>query len=288
MDKIRALIVDDSSFSITILKEILEEKGVEVVGKAMNKEDAVKEALEKKPNLITMDMTLPDTDGIECTKAIMEVYKDAKVIVVSSMMDDEIVKKAKKAKISGYVQKPVDAEELYTLIDRVMGEAELYKILKETYFSAFKDALQGNLQRFMKTKVAFEDEVIADKRNRSSEGISIAIGIIGRHSGRMIIDMPQDMAENITLVVLGRKSEDMEQILAAVSEFTNIVAGNASSMLNRINRALGLRVSPPTMFHGKDLTISVTEMESCSVVAKTDIGDIFMNVGFKRGEDEWM
>ena len=60
-----------------------------------------------KPDLVTMDMTMPGADGIECIQAIRTVDPDVKVIIVSSMMDDEIVRRAQKAKISGYVQKPI-------------------------------------------------------------------------------------------------------------------------------------------------------------------------------------
>ena len=77
-----------------------------------------------------MDMTIPGTDGFECTQEIHKIDSNIKVIIVSSMMDDEIVKKARKLHVSGYAQKPVDAEELILLINRVMGDKELFSVLE--------------------------------------------------------------------------------------------------------------------------------------------------------------
>lgn len=55
---------------------------------------------------MTMDMTLPGTDGFECTRTVHDIDKSIKVIVISAMMDDELIKEAKANKISAYIQKP--------------------------------------------------------------------------------------------------------------------------------------------------------------------------------------
>ena len=114
------VIVDDSAFSIAVIRNILEDNGFEVVGEAGTLEEVKKVIKEKNPALVTMDMTLPDTDGLECTRAIHEINEDIKVIVISSMMDDEIVKEAKKNKVSAYIQKPIDPDELITAIKSVL------------------------------------------------------------------------------------------------------------------------------------------------------------------------
>lgn len=93
MKDTKVVIVDDSPFSISIIKDILEENGLTVVGEAGNLEEVINVVKDKKPDIVTMDMTLPGTDGIECIKAINKINKNVKVIVISSMMDEEIVKK---------------------------------------------------------------------------------------------------------------------------------------------------------------------------------------------------
>lgn len=105
MKDTRILIVDDSPFQIALLSDVLEEQGFEVVGQAMSLEEVKSEVKRTKPDLVTMDLTIPGTDGFECTKAVHDIDSNIKVIVVSSMMDEELINKAKKLGISGFIQK---------------------------------------------------------------------------------------------------------------------------------------------------------------------------------------
>ncbi len=89
-----------------------------------------------------MDMTLPGTDGIECIKAINKINKNVKVIVISSMMDEEIVKKANKNKVCGYIQKPIDPEELIATIEKVVMKEELFYNLKMIILKFSKNPLK--------------------------------------------------------------------------------------------------------------------------------------------------
>ena len=80
MADLRIVIVDDSPFSIAVIRGVLEDAGFEVVGEASSLEE-VKEVVQRtKPNLVTMDMTLPGTDGLECTRAIHSIDNTIKVI----------------------------------------------------------------------------------------------------------------------------------------------------------------------------------------------------------------
>ncbi len=115
MKEITVVVVDDSPFSVAMISNILTENGFKVVGSANGLKGALEAVKTLKPDVVTMDITMPGADGIECTKAIHKLNPKQKVVIVSSMMDEEILQRAKKAKINGYVQKPVDAEEL-TLI----------------------------------------------------------------------------------------------------------------------------------------------------------------------------
>ncbi|MGI5986112.1 MAG: response regulator, partial [Oscillospiraceae bacterium] len=126
MKDIRIVIVDDSAFSVAFIRNILESNGFEVVGDAGTLEEVKNVVKEKKPTLVTMDMTLPGTDGLECTRAIHEIDESIKVIVISSMMDEEIVNEAKRNKVCAYIQKPIDTDELITAVNRAMAYDELY------------------------------------------------------------------------------------------------------------------------------------------------------------------
>ena len=288
MKEVKVVIVDDSPFSIAIIRDILTDNGFTVVGEASSLEEVKQVVGELRPDVVTMDMTIPGTDGLECTRAIHDIDPNIKVIIVSSMMDDEIVRKAKKNHVSGYIQKPADAEELTLLINRIMASEELYKELEAIYYTVFKEAVIDNLNRMLKTVAEFDAEDTANEE-LTSRGISVVMGVIGKYSGRLIFDMSYETAEKISAAVLKREIKDKQEVLNVMGEFTNIVAGNACSVVNRKNKLFGLRVAPPTIFHGEAINISKAELDTTTAtVAHTNYGEIYMNIGFKRGSGEWM
>lgn len=283
MENIRVVIVDDSPFSIAFISDILESNGLEVVGSAGSLEEVKAVVEDKRPSLVTMDMTLPGTDGFECTRAVHEIDRNIKVIVISSMMDDEILKEAKKNKVSDYIQKPVDSDELMAAINRVMASEELYGYLQDEYLAIFKESLRDNLNRMTKTILTYEDEYICDKEFES-KGMDIIIGIIGKFSGKMLLGLSRETAKGITSAVLKREPKNNAEVTAVLGEFTNIIAGNACSVLNKKNRALGLRVAPPSILCGENVLISPPNFNTYTAIARTDFGELLLNVGFKRGE----
>lgn len=288
MKDVKILIVDDSPFQIALLRDTLTENGFNVVGEAQSLEEVISEVNRVKPDLVTMDMTIPGTDGFECTRAIQDIDSNIKVIIVSSMMDEELIKKAKKTHVSGYVQKPVDAEELTLLINRVMADEELYLELEGMYANVFKEAVLDLFNKLTKTVPEFTDESTVDIAIHS-EGISIVMGIIGKYSGRLIFDVSFETANNLAKVLLRRDPKNNEEVLNVMSEIANMFAGNACSMINKKNKLFGLRVAPPTTFHGESINISKAELENTySAHVKTQFGDLFINIGFKRGDGEWM
>jgi len=288
MKDIKVLIVDDSPFQIALLTDVLTESGFNVVGEATSLEEVIEEVNRVRPDLVTMDMTLPGTDGFECTRAIHKIDKDIKVIIVSAMMDDELIKKAKKTHVSGYIQKPVDSEELSLLINRVMADEELYLELENLYSDVIKEALLNIFNKLTKTIPEITDES-NDNLAIHSEGISIIMGITGKYSGRLILDMSSVTANNLATVLLKRDPNNTEELLNIMSEVSNMVGGNACSMINKKNKLFGLRVAPPTIFHGESINISKAELQDTfSAIVKSQFGNLTINIGFNRGEGEWM
>lgn len=287
MGKIKIVIVDDSLFSISVLSEILTEKGFEVIGKASSLQETMEVVEDKRPDLVTMDMTMPGTDGLECTRAIHKIDPNIKVIIVSSMMDDEIVMKARENKVAGYIQKPVQPDEIATAIQRAMADEKLFDDLDELYLDVFKEVFSDNMNRIAKEAPSFEKEITANK-TQVSRGISIVVGIIGKYCGSMIIDLSYETAEALTKCALKRESKNAEEALSMMGEFANIISGNACSLLNRKNKVFGFRVAPPTIFHGSSLKVSRILVDAKTITAKTIFGEICLDVGFKRGANEWM
>lgn len=286
MGKFKIVIVDDSPFSVTLLRDTLEENGYEVVGDAGSLEEVKEVVKAQKPTLVTMDMTLPGTDGLECTRAVHEIDPNIKVIVISSMMDDEIVKEAKENGVSDYIQKPIDPDELITSINRVMASDELYSLLEKEAFPVFKETLLDGVNRMTKTLLTFKEEYSTHKEYES-KGITVLVGIIGKFSGRMLIDLSKETANNISEALLRRVPKNNDEIVAAIAEFTNIVSGNACSVLNRKDKALGLRVAPPSILYGDSVYISAPNFQTTTAIAETNFGELLINVGFSRGEEKW-
>src|SRR5690625_1393649 len=87
----KVLIVDDAAFMRMMIKDILEKNGYEVVGEAQNGVEAVEKYEELSPDLVTMDITMPEMDGIEALKKIQEINPEATVIMCSAMGQQAMV-----------------------------------------------------------------------------------------------------------------------------------------------------------------------------------------------------
>ena len=115
------LIVDDSRTSRKILKGILESEGYEVVGEATNGQEGYERYVELKPDVVTMDITMPVLDGIEALKKIKGEYPDAKVVMVTAAGQKTKMVEAVQNGASEFVSKPFEPEQLKKIIDKVIG-----------------------------------------------------------------------------------------------------------------------------------------------------------------------
>lgn len=281
----RIVIVDDSPFSVSVLENILADLGHNVVGSADSLEKTIEVVKEHTPDLVTMDMTIPGTDGLECTEAIKKRLPKTKVIIISSLKDEAMMKKAKAAGAEGYIQKPVDSEELGQVIDRLVNEDQLLMKLNELGKLAFQEALMNNMNRIFGEKATFHEPGGALSQ---SQGISVVIGIIGAFGGRFVMDLSYASAEEVVKKMLRRETVEKDEVLNSAGELANVIAGNACSMINQINKLYGLRLAPPTIYHGESLKLSTANLAGTTLVAETTIGVIRLNIGFAKGEQVWM
>ncbi|MDF2542103.1 MAG: hypothetical protein K0S47_1821 [Herbinix sp.] len=116
----RILLVDDSKTSRKMLRGILESTGHIIVGEAVNGADGIIQYKEMQPDLTTMDITMPVMDGIEGLKGIMELDKDAKVIMVTAAGQRNKMVEAIKFGASEFLAKPFEAEQITSIIKRVL------------------------------------------------------------------------------------------------------------------------------------------------------------------------
>ena len=284
---IKIMIVDDSPFSRTIIAETLTDGGYEVVGEADSLETTLEMYTKTKSDIVTMDIAMPEADGFEVSRALLRQDPKAKIILSSSMKDEETELEAKRVGICGYVQKPVEADNLFEVIRKVLSPDTLFQELLSRGLDTFKEALSQNITRMAKTSVSFiEDAEIEDPYR--SKGVTTIIGIIGQYTGTMILDLSFEVAEKIAETILRRPAKNPEEVLAMVSELANIIGGIACSMLNKREKALGLRVSPPSMFHGNSAELVSPSVKIQKSLAETEYGVIFLGVGFKKGSTLWM
>lgn len=287
MGTARILVVDDSPFSRTLIADVLREKGYEVVAEADSLEAMLTAYREYQPDIVTMDIAMPGADGFECSKALRLYDPKARIILVSSMKDEETEAEARRVGVVGYVQKPVEGEVIARVISSVLTPDALYSKLTENGLEIFKESLAQNITRMTKQPVVFVQEQMMDAQS-VSRGITAIIGITGRDTGTMILDLSPEAAEKITESVLRRPANGREEVLAMVSEFANIVAGVACSMLNRMDKGFSLRVSPPSLFYGAAAEIASPSIQVRGISAEADFGQIYLGVGFRKGSILWM
>ncbi|MBC8061491.1 MAG: response regulator [Clostridiaceae bacterium] len=117
----RVLIVDDAAFMRMMIKDILEKNGFEVIGEASNGIKAVELYKKDKPDIVTMDITMPDMDGIQAVKAIKEFDPTAKVIMCSAMGQQTMVMDAIRAGARDFIVKPFQADRVLEAIKKAIG-----------------------------------------------------------------------------------------------------------------------------------------------------------------------
>lgn len=117
----RILIVDDAKFMRLTLSNILVKANHEVVGEAENGIEAVELFEKEVPDLVTMDITMPEKNGIEALKEIKGNFPDAKIIMCSAMGQQKMVVEAIEAGAKDFIIKPFDENRVLEAIDRVLG-----------------------------------------------------------------------------------------------------------------------------------------------------------------------
>lgn len=118
----KILIVDDSKTSRRILKGMLDECGHEVIAEAENGEEGYLKYKEIHPDIVTMDITMPKMDGLECLKVIKHYDADAKVIMVTAAGQKDKIMEAIKNGAAEFITKPFEKADIAKALDNVCRE----------------------------------------------------------------------------------------------------------------------------------------------------------------------
>jgi two-component system, chemotaxis family, chemotaxis protein CheY len=117
----KIMIVDDAAFMRMMIKDILTKNGYEVVAEAADGLQAVEKYKEHKPDLVTMDITMPEMDGIAALKEIKQINANAKVIMCSAMGQQAMVIDAIQAGAKDFIVKPFQADRVLEAIGKTLS-----------------------------------------------------------------------------------------------------------------------------------------------------------------------
>ena len=118
---VRVLLVDDTAFMRRMLREILAKQGYEVVGEARNGREAVEQYRQLHPDLVIMDITMPEMDGIAAVREIVSLDPAARIVMCSALGQDEPIIEALEQGASDFILKPFMPEKVLEAVAKVGG-----------------------------------------------------------------------------------------------------------------------------------------------------------------------
>ncbi len=120
-NKKKVLIVDDAQFTRNMLKNIINKiEQIEVIGEASNGVEAISLYKKLNPDLVTMDLVMPEKGGIEATEEILKLNSKALIVVVSALGQEALVLEAAKKGAKDFIQKPFKTEQIIEVMDRIL------------------------------------------------------------------------------------------------------------------------------------------------------------------------
>ena len=129
---LRVVIADDEPITRMDIKEILTEKGYEVIGEVADGFDAVEICKAQKPDLVLMDIKMPLLDGLSAARIMAEEGVDAAVVLITAYSEREFIDSAKEIGVSGYLVKPIDEKSLIPSIElAVARNREMQKLQRD-------------------------------------------------------------------------------------------------------------------------------------------------------------
>lgn len=157
----RILIADDHTLFRDGLRSLLTAQGHEVVAEAKNGREAVRLARELKPDLVLMDLSMPEVDGLAATKQITGEMPELKVVILTASESDATLFEAIKSGAQGYLIKNLEADEFFALLDRASnGEPAFTPALARRLLSEFARPVESPAVSGKEDLTAREQEVL--------------------------------------------------------------------------------------------------------------------------------
>ena len=234
---VKVLVADDSILTRTMLKNILTENGYDV-DEAVNGNEAVSRYDEIKPDLVLMDLVMPEKDGVSAIKDIISKDSSAKIIVCSADVQDFRVLEAIEAGASDYITKPFDKEKITAVTEKCLESAVLDEIRQDvtTERAILKDFIRNGIQRGIQAlsrminknvKVSISDfrsiELPDIPGYIGTECIGVNYTITGTNTGTAVLLIPRQFAYDIVSDIMGDIPDDTEDTVSSVfNEIGNV------------------------------------------------------------------
>lgn len=207
-------IVDDNINMVKILEKIIEDRDLGgVIGKETNPIKAIDEIKVLKPDIVLIDLLMPEKDGISLVKELKKCHGDIQYIMISQVSDKDMISKAYQSGIEYYISKPIDAIEVQIVIKKVIEKIKMEeKLSKIQSIFANRDETAGN-------NMASKDKLLGVKK------IMQRIGIMGEAGSNDILELVGYLIEN---------NEDMSNY--TMRELCSKFADNPRTKEQRIRR----------------------------------------------------
>jgi two-component system chemotaxis response regulator CheY len=115
----KVLVIDDATFMRLAIRRILERNGFVVVGEAENGHKGYEKYMELKPDIVSMDITMPEMNGIECLKKIKDSDSKASVIMITAMGQESMLREAIMSGAKGFIVKPFKEETVLSAFNKI-------------------------------------------------------------------------------------------------------------------------------------------------------------------------
>ena len=208
-------IVEDDYSVIRVIENIIEDNELgELVGYSLSGDDAVNEILLRRPDIVLIDLLMPDKDGIQVVKEIRSYNNQIKFIMISQVASKELISKAYSAGIDFFVSKPVNVIEIVKVIKNVLEKIKMERTLKGIKHM-FED-LELNSQRYKKRDREVKIKLILSQ-----------LGILGEKGSKDIIDICNYILNN-----------NLKPSNIKISDICSILSNSSKAMEQRIRRAI--------------------------------------------------
>ena len=270
VEKVRVMVVDDSKISRMMISSMLAKTNFEVCAMAENAAAAIDLYAKTRPDVVTMDMNLPDADGVECSRRIHAIDSNCRIVMISAMKD------------ASCLQKPISTNELLdTLMILCQDKVGINTVYRDSYVTTYAKAFADGLSQIggLESEIEIQEE---DVGALNLDGVAVIIGIVGEPRGRVAFYMDTETMLKFASRILQEDTVSEFDAQAAVEETGNIIAGHGISRINDVIKDREMRLTPPGIISGVNIKLSNPDLIAFNIKAKTELGNIFMNVGFAR------